>query len=355
MRVNTIFIQKRRLFWFAGVLLVAGVWLVAWWMHQTLVSLEERQPVIVSGVVSDIARDGSWLSVGGFYHAADARIFSLSAATITDAQQQQKTIADIRAGFPVRVQGYYLSDHTAVAQNVMLLGEPPIVLYAPAPHDSVSGSVTVSGTARVFENQFLIQLADASGKILAQESAYAHAPDVGQYGDFSLTIAIPSSATGTLLLKAFDLSAKDGSPLGLLEVPITVASSSQDESAIKIFLGKTAENNTDCSRVFPVSRSISATSSVARAALTQLLAGPTDAEKANGYFSSIPDGVRIQKLSISNGTASADFDEVLERAVGGSCRVTSIRAQITQTLLQFPSVHRVIISIDGRTQDILQP
>ena len=33
----------------------------------------------------------------------------------------------------------------------------------------------------------------------------------------------------------------------------------------------------------------------------------------------------------------------------------AIRVQITETLEQFPTVDSVIISIDGRTEDILQP
>jgi len=45
----------------------------------------------------------------------------------------------------------------------------------------------------------------------------------------------------------------------------------------------------------------------------------------------------------------------LEEAVGGSCRVTAIRSQIEQTLKQFSTVQSVIISIDNRTEDILQP
>jgi len=35
--------------------------------------------------------------------------------------------------------------------------------------------------------------------------------------------------------------------------------------------------------------------------------------------------------------------------------VAAIRAQIRETLKQFPTVDEVIISIDGRTEDILQP
>ena len=97
------------------------------------------------------------------------------------------------------------------------------------------------------------------------------------------------------------------------------------------------------------------TQAVARAALEELFKGPTDAEKSNGYFTSINPGVMIQKVSIENGVASVDLSEELERDVGGSCRVAAIRAQITATVKQFPTVTDVVISISGRTEDILQP
>ena len=110
-----------------------------------------------------------------------------------------------------------------------------------------------------------------------------------------------------------------------------------------------------CNKVFPVEREILKTQAVARAALTELLKGPTEAEKAQGFFTSINPGVKIQELTIENGVARVDFDSQLEFQVGGSCRVSAIRAEITQTLKQFPTVNSVIISIDGRTEDILQP
>jgi len=110
-----------------------------------------------------------------------------------------------------------------------------------------------------------------------------------------------------------------------------------------------------CNKVFPVERKILKTLAVARTALEELLKGTTEAEKAERYFTSINPGVKIQSLTIENGMARVDFDEQLEFQVGGSCRVAAIRAQITQTLKQFPTVQNVLISIDGRTEDILQP
>lgn len=111
----------------------------------------------------------------------------------------------------------------------------------------------------------------------------------------------------------------------------------------------------DCSKVYPVTRSIEQTEQVARAALEELFKGPTSQEKTDGYFTSINAGVKIQKLTIENETAKVDFDEQLEFQVGGSCRTASIRSQIRETLEQFSTVKNVIISIDGRTEDILQP
>ena len=110
-----------------------------------------------------------------------------------------------------------------------------------------------------------------------------------------------------------------------------------------------------CNKVFPVEREVSKTQAAARAALEELLKGASEKEKIEGFFTSINPGVKIQSLVIENGTAKVDFDEQLEFQVGGSCRVAAIRAQITQTLKQFPTVNDVIISINGRTEDILQP
>lgn len=110
-----------------------------------------------------------------------------------------------------------------------------------------------------------------------------------------------------------------------------------------------------CNKVFAVERVIPKTQEVAGPALTELLRGPTEEEKTQGFFTSIPTGVVIQSLRIENGVAYADFNEALEFQVGGSCRVSAIRAQITETLKQFPTVQQIVISIDGRTEDILQP
>lgn len=111
----------------------------------------------------------------------------------------------------------------------------------------------------------------------------------------------------------------------------------------------------DCTKVFPVNRRVETTQTPGRLSLTLLLQGPTEEEKQAGYATNINSGVEIQSLNIENGVAKVDFDEILQAGVGGSCKVTSIRSQIVNTLKQFSSVKEVVISINGQTEDILQP
>lgn len=100
-----------------------------------------------------------------------------------------------------------------------------------------------------------------------------------------------------------------------------------------------------------VPRSIPYTRAVARAALEELLGGPI----TGGILTAIPEGVELKNITIEGGVATADFDEKLQEGVAGSARVTMIRQQIERTLLQFDTVQEVIITINGQSEEILQP
>jgi hypothetical protein len=89
--------------------------------------------------------------------------------------------------------------------------------------------------------------------------------------------------------------------------------------------------------------------------LSELLKGPTEDEKDLGFFTSINDGVLINSIVIRGGTAEVNFSEELDKNVAGSCRVTAIVSQITNTVLQFNGISNVIVSIGGRVNDVLQP
>lgn len=122
--------------------------------------------------------------------------------------------------------------------------------------------------------------------------------------------------------------------------------------SVVVFFNK--EGETECDKVFPTRREIESTIQIGSAALKELLKGPTLEEKQKGYITNIPEETQLNKLTIENGTAIADFSEELNLAAG-SCRVQAIRAQITMTLMQFSTVEDVIITIEGTEEGILQP
>jgi spore germination protein GerM len=125
---------------------------------------------------------------------------------------------------------------------------------------------------------------------------------------------------------------------------------------VKIFFGNIKEDPEvlDCEKVYSVERLVFKNKAMIQA-LEELLKGPTLEEQEKGYLTNINSGVIINSLVVENSIAKVDFDEQLGYQVGGSCRVMAIRSQITETLKQFSEVKDVIISINGRIEDILQP
>jgi len=127
---------------------------------------------------------------------------------------------------------------------------------------------------------------------------------------------------------------------------------------LKVYFGNMALSATneqdECKRVYPVVRVVNKTPAVARASINELLKGPTEQEKSQGYFSLIPTDSKLNSISISNGLVLADFDAKTESG-GGSCSMAGRVAQINSTLKQFDTVKTINLSINGRTGDIFQP
>jgi spore germination protein GerM len=234
-----------------------------------------------------------------------------------------------------------------------------IIVTKPKANEVVGNPLIIEGQARgswFFEAVFPVELVDAQGKTLAIAQAKAQSDWMtDNFVPFKAEINYQAEATttGKLILK-------NDNPSGLKEndkqIEISVTISPTDSLTVKVFF---SNNNLDpeitCQKVFSVERQVAKTEAIARAAIEELLKGASAEDRAGGYYTSINQGVKIQKLTIENGKAKVDFDKTMEEGMGGSCRVSAIRAQITETLKQFPTVKEVIISVDGRTEDVLQP
>lgn len=117
-----------------------------------------------------------------------------------------------------------------------------------------------------------------------------------------------------------------------------------------------------------VQRTIPPTIRTGRAALDELLWGPRPGNLA-GFRSAIPSPeevlrspyrgadwgprVTVRDLVIQHGVATVDFSPELWAYGGDPVRGQQIRAQITRTLLQFPSIQGVYILIDGQSKNVL--
>ncbi len=120
------------------------------------------------------------------------------------------------------------------------------------------------------------------------------------------------------------------------------------------FLNDSIKKINDCTEVVPVERMVFDTKNLGEASLRLLLEGPRGEEGDAGYVSSVPRGVWLNSIKIEDGVASADFSRELS-ATAGSCNVLAIRTQIEKTLLQFPTIKKVRISVEGKTEGILEP
>jgi spore germination protein GerM len=113
-----------------------------------------------------------------------------------------------------------------------------------------------------------------------------------------------------------------------------------------------ATDPADCAAVFARDRDVPHTGAVATAALQQLFAGPTPAEKAMGWrspFSASTAGL-LKSVRVRDGTAYVDLHDLRGELAGAtsSCGAAEFQSQVQRTLRQFPSIQRVVIAIDGQ-------
>lgn len=256
------------------------------------------------------------------------------------------------------------ADGTTFTENVTITppsgNQPPVAtsstnirVSSPVPYQDVGLPIVIQGEARTFEQSFAWRIRDEDRSILVEGHGMTNAPDVGQFGPFTVTASYPQPKGTHGTVEVFEYSAKDGSEVWTVAIPVNFKS--VESMNVNVFFSDRAKDpdGMQCETTYAFTRRVPKTTAVARTALIELLRGPMGTE-ANAT-THINSGTKLNSIRIENGTAYADFDHMLGVNVGGSCRVQAIRSQIENTLLQFPTVQNVIISIDGDSELILQP
>ena len=98
---------------------------------------------------------------------------------------------------------------------------PVIFVAAPAVNDTVSSPLRVRGTANTFEAAFMLQILDADGTILIEQPMMATS-GTGTRGTFDETIEFNAEPGSQITLRVFEHSARDGSEVNVVEIPLVV-------------------------------------------------------------------------------------------------------------------------------------
>lgn len=218
----------------------------------------------------------------------------------------------------------------------------------------LSNPFTFYGTSTAFENNINWRLEDTNGVQISSGYANVNSPDIGEPGPFSVTAffdIIPATKTGKLYV--FETSARDGSEIHKAEAEVTFPEQTQ---TVKIYFGnseKTPEGQ-ECESVYPVERMVVSGNSTA-IAIHEVLKGPSLLEEKANYYTSLPANIPDPEIIINEDSIRLDFSNALEYQVAGSCRVNHIYTQLTQTAKNATNTENIVISIDGRIDDILQP
>jgi hypothetical protein len=142
--------------------------------------------------------------------------------TVTQFPSVQRLALEVNGATPQTFASGAVSVRAPLARTDVLGALPAILVENPAVGDTLRGSVHLTGMANVFEAQFRVQVVDHGGVVLLDQPVHATAGS-GTWGTFDATVTLPASASGTLTVKVFDLSARDGSRIDEVDIPVVIS------------------------------------------------------------------------------------------------------------------------------------
>ena len=98
---------------------------------------------------------------------------------------------------------------------------PAILVQSPGIGERVSSPVTISGTADVFEAVVSIAILDEHGRTVASSFTMATC-GTGCRGSYATDVRYRVSTRQPGTIRVYEVSAKDGSPLHVVEIPVTL-------------------------------------------------------------------------------------------------------------------------------------
>jgi hypothetical protein len=298
-------------------------------------------------VITEVSTDGSFMKEGDI-SSLSTDMLSISAiegefrvrisgARIFDESGNTVALAYLSRGIRVSVKG---SD--GVAEEIKVISSPDIIVFSPSKDDPVGLLFKIDGSSRSEKGSVSLAVKNRrTGSVYFEGSSPVST--VSRYGSFSFSINLSSSLDiidGDMLdAELFHLSA-GGTKTGNISVPLRYAGGLS--SRIKVYFVKSGQ----CGSVVSVDRLIDASKSAVRSGIEEMIKGPSPAEVESGFATAIPSTSKIRSLELREGAIYVDFNaEILKN--GPVCSSATVRRQLTEMIMQFPGISKVIISTDG--------
>ena len=225
-----------------------------------------------------------------------------------------------------------------------------IRVEAPRPGETLSGAnFEIRGAARTFERNVLYRLVLDSVLTLASGFTTADSAEIGVFSPFSVRVSYLSDLGGEGMLEVYEEDAESSKEINRVTIPVVIAGlpEKKGQSVVVYFPNRKMGSRKDCRSVYPITRELpEGSEGLARGAVYHLLKGLSEEENKEGYQTRMPKGARLNSISMSDGVAHLDFSRHLQR-IKKACYARTVRAQIEQTLAQFPTVNAVAITVDG--------
>lgn len=193
------------------------------WMPDFLASMRQAPVTSTAKYELDIAIKGGTdtTTLDQIINATPLRY--LSAQGTTDAMTYRLGLDDAR---PWRIS-ITPSQNGAMRLYVDIGGVPGTVnqnvaVYSPTIGQTVTGSITISGAARVFEANVSWRLRDSSGRTVASGSTTATNGTSPVWGSFQTSAQIPAGLNGRAALDVFWASPRDGTDQDVVSIPLQV-------------------------------------------------------------------------------------------------------------------------------------
>ena len=173
-------------------------------------------PAGANGDITELSKGMATVQISDAFYDGASSTVRLRQAQVLYTLTQYSTIHRVRFGMTdgsVRPKVWTRADFEDLL--------PAIVVENPLIGSKVSSPVTVSGTANVFEATVSLRILDENGKEIARTFTTATC-GTGCRGDYSVSVRFSVDHRQHGTIEAFESSAKDGSPINLVTIPVTL-------------------------------------------------------------------------------------------------------------------------------------